>query len=174
MIICISGLTGSGKTTIAKMLARELNIGLVGDSYKKFAKDPESLIKFLKEVKPKFEKDFDKTIIKKANAGDCVVTTWLGPWLIKNSDLNVFLSASFKARVKRKAADFGSTIKIAESYVRRKDSLTAKNFKRTYRIDIMNDHSVFDIELNTERLKRSEIVSLIAMLSIEKSKVKFG
>jgi len=173
MIICISGLTGSGKTTIGEMLSKELRIRHVSRSYKEIAGGGKSLIAFNRSVKPSFDRKFDREIIKEARSGDSVVSTSLGPWIIKNSSLNVWLNASLDARARRKAKAHNNTFKEEIKYIKAKDGTWISHVKKNYGIDITTDHDVFDIEINTERLSKDKIVSLIAMLSLEKSGKKF-
>ncbi len=165
MIICISGLSGSGKTTIASLLAKEMKIRHVNRSYKEFAKG-ENLTDFVKKVKPSFDRKFDREVIKEANGQNSVVSTWLGPWTIKNSTLNVWLNASFDARAKRKAKDLGMSVGSAKKYVKERDSTWPNHVKKVYGIDVIKDHDVFDIEINTERMTKKQIVEAIAMLSL--------
>ena len=65
MKICISGLTGSGKTTIAKILSKKLNYPLISSSYKNFTKD---IVEFTQKNinNKKLAKDFDKKIVELA------------------------------------------------------------------------------------------------------------
>ncbi len=87
------------------MLSKELNIRHVNRSFKEFAKEGKDLIKFQEEIedKPKVDRDLDKEIREEAHKEDSVVSTWLGPWMIKDSSLNVWLSTSVETRAERKA-----------------------------------------------------------------------
>ena len=173
MIICISGLSGSGKTTISDLLAKELKIKHVSRSYKEFASEGKELRNFVKNVKTSFDKSFDKEIIDEAKKSDSVVSTWLGPWIIKDSTLNVWLNASFEARVKRKAKDLGISLEEAKKHVIERDNMWPNHIKEAYGIDIVKDHDVFDVELNTDRLTKEQLVAAIAMISLEKEKKDF-
>ena len=175
MIICIAGLTGSGKTTIGDLLSKELNIRHVNRSFKEFAKEGEDLIKFQEEIKdkPKVDRDLDKEIGEEAHKEDSVVSTWLGPWMIKDSSLNVWLSTSVETRAERKARDMHCSVDEARAYLEPKDQENRERWIKLYGIDIEKDRSVFDIDINTDRVKKEEIVAVIAMLSLEKGKKKF-
>ena len=173
MIICISGLSGSGKTTTAALLAKELKIRHVNRSYKEFTGDNENLIGFDKNVKHSFDLKFDKEVIKEANKYDSVVSTSLGPWIISNSTLNVWLEVGLDARAKRKAKDRRVSLKQAKKYVKEKDAAWVNHVKKAYGIDIIKDHDVFDVKLNGEKLSKGEIVTTIAMLSLAKDSKRF-
>ncbi len=172
--ICISGLSCSGKTTLGHAIAKDLNImhitkhGL--DSYEK----PKREGKFgLTEMAKKEHADlFDSEVVSLAESNDCVVTTWLGPWMIKDATARIWLSASFEARAARYAAQKNVGIEEAKAFIKQKDELTVNDFKETYKIDV-RDHSFFDMMLNSERLSMQEEVSVISMLVLWKEKSRF-
>ncbi len=172
MIICISGLTGSGKSTVGKLLAKDLRIRHIDKSFKEFATGS-ALVALDRQAKPSFDRAFDKEVVKEAKAGDSVVTTWLGPWMIKGSTLNVWLSAGFDTRVRRIANVNRMTLKDAKIYTKGKDSAVVARIKKAYGIDILKDHNMFDLEINAERIRPKESASLIAMLSMEKEGKRF-
>lgn len=178
--ICIGGLTGSGKTTIGEMLAKDLNVMSITkhitDSYKKFKErehehsDDHKLIQM--NANKEYANSFDDQVKRLAESSDCVVSTWFGPWVVKDPTLRVWLNASFKERVKRCSVERKLGPKEAEEYVRRKDELTLKAFRELYNTDVM-DHSDFDAEINTDKFTKEEIVSIISMLATLKDKKRF-
>src|SRR5271155_5201617 len=106
--ICISGFTDSGKTTLGDMLAKEMNIlhvtKYITDTYKTFKqedtkKDHDSTIR--ETANKGNAKPFDDEVTKLSEANNCVVTTWLGPWIVKEPTLRIWLNASPKERVRR-------------------------------------------------------------------------
>jgi predicted cytidylate kinase len=172
MIICISGLTGSGKTTVGKLIAKELGIKHIDRSFKEFATG-RALIAFDRSAKPSFDRAFDREVIKEARAADSVVTTWLGPWMIKGAALNVWLGAGLDTRVRRIASANRLTLREAKSYTRAKDGAVVARIRKAYGIDILKDHNVFDLEVNTERLHPKQTAALVAMLAVEKGGKRF-
>ena len=173
MIICIAGLGGSGKSPIAESLAKKLGIRHVSRSFKEMSGDGKELVDFVKNVKTEVDTDLDSEIIKEAKEQDCVVSTWLGPWMIKDADVKVWLNASIETRAERKAKSLNMTLEEAKDYLKSIEGADAARWKKLYGFDIMKDHDVFDIEINTDKLKIEESVELIALLSLEKGKKKF-
>jgi cytidylate kinase len=170
MIIAISGLTGSGKSTIGDKIAKKLRIKHVSMTHKKFVNAGTDLLKFTKDAKPSFEKSFDQEIIKEAREGDCVVTTWLGPWLIKDATVKVWLHASLDTRINRKIKELGGKpLKHVRKYVMDKDDLNRKRYKKIYNIDLDN-RRIFDVDINTDRLSISQSADLIIALARIKTK----
>lgn len=170
MIITISGLTGSGKSTLGDEIAKKLGIKHVSMTHKKFVPAGTDLVKFTKNAKPAFEKAFDKEIIREARKEDSVVTTWLGPWLIKDATVKVWLHASIDTRVKRKIKELGGKpLKHVRKYVMQKDSTNMEKYRKLYNIDLESRRG-FDVDINTDRLTIDQAADLIIALVKIKTK----
>lgn len=174
--ICISGFASSGKTMLGELLAERLNILHVKESYKDSTNGDEEIISLLKELSAKndkkFAEDFDNRVKALADRGNCVITTWLGPWIIKDATIRVWLNASVEERARRRAkknnTEYANTIEFIRSY----DKLTISHFENVYGIDITK-HGIFDLELNTEKLSTDEIVEVISLLTLSRENSKF-
>lgn len=171
LIITISGLTGSGKTTLGDRVAEKLNIKHISRTHKAFVQSKD-VIEFTKKATKSFEKSFDNSIVEEAKGQDCVVTTWLSPWLIKDAQLRIWLYADLDSRIKRKAKEMDISSGKAKRYIIEKDMLNKKNFKKLYNIDI-EDRYNFDAMLNTSRLNLEQCANLIIFLSLQKEKKGF-
>lgn len=175
--ICIAGFTECGKTTLGNMLAEKLNIMHITKrnlaAFKDYEKSPDKSeeMKILQTAAKKYAHVFDNEVMELAEKNDCVVTTWVGAWIVKDPTLRVWLSTPFMERVSRNTKK-GHSKEDAEAYIKKKDEMNTKGFKDLYGIDL-NDHSGFDMEINTARLTNEQAVSLIAMLSIEKEGKNF-
>src|SRR3989338_1997406 len=114
MIICISGLTGSGKDTVAGLVAKKLGLPHVNPTFKTYAKEKGlSLLEFQKENSDgKFDREFDAKLLAEVakTGGNCVVSTWLGPWIIKQADIRVRLHAPVRTRATRIAKRDGTGV----------------------------------------------------------------
>jgi predicted cytidylate kinase len=172
--ICISGLSSSGKTTIGEALAKDLGIMHITkyklESFKKHESEIKKLV--IQTADKKYADAFDKEVAALAGKHNCVVTTWLGPWLVKDATMRIWLSASVEERAKRHAGDMGISVDKAKAYIREKDELTVNAFKEIYSIDV-KDHAFFDMMINTERLNLDESVSIISMLAVGKENLRF-
>lgn len=172
--ICISGFSRSGKTSIGEVLAKELNIMHItkysAPSFKKHEK--EIINNAIQTADKRYANSFDDEIAELAKKNDCVVTTWLGPWTIKDATMRIWLSAGFDERAKRCADEGKISADEAKVFIKEKDELTVGAFRELYNIDV-KDHAFFDMMINTERLSLKESVSLISMLAIGKEKFRF-
>ncbi len=177
--ICISGLSCSGKTTIGEELAKGLGITHITKqstgTYKKLeedlGRDSDGSLELVQTADSRYAKDFDAEVTALAEKGDCVISTWLGPWVVKEPRISVWLEADAAARAKRYAARSGSDERDAMERISKKDSESVRLFKDEYGIDVL-DHSRFDISINTERIGVNDAVAIISMLSIKKDETK--
>jgi cytidylate kinase len=176
--ICISGLTCSGKTSLGKELSEDLGVmhitKTITEAYRQFEKDnPKGRLERIRETSNiKYADSFENQVEGLAKENDCVVTTWIGPWRVKDPTLRIWLNSHLDQRAIRCAKRQNLSLGAAKRYVLEKDKENIKVFKKLYGIN-MNERSNFDIEINTRRLSRKEIVSLISMLAIGKEKKRF-
>lgn len=107
MIITISGLPGSGKSSVAKMLAEKLHYKhySMGDLQRELAKEHGLTIKEWGEFEKKDPK-YDHMIDDKQTAlgkekDNFVIDSWLAPKFIPHA-VKIFLKADIDVRVKRR------------------------------------------------------------------------
>jgi cytidylate kinase len=170
-VICIGGYTGSGKDTIADLVANKLNFKRIKFSFKDVAKELNiPLMEYQKYVEKDLtiDKKFDERIIKEAK-GKCVISTWLSPWIVKNAVLRVFLEASEEERAKRIAKRDKMTFKKALEHIKERDMHNRGRYLALYGIDIY-DKSIFDLIINTEKLTPKQSAEIV--IAAYKTKVK--
>lgn len=171
MIICISGLSGSGKNSVGELVAKKLGLRVVNPTFKTIAaKEHMSLMDFHKKAEREhsIDKDFDARLIEMAKRGDCVVTTWLGPWMIKNADMRVWLYAPKAARAERVVGRDGMTFEAAEKHITERDDNNHLRYHEIYNINIY-DHSPFDLVINTEHFIPEESSDIITAAACAKT-----
>jgi len=164
MIICISGLTGSGKNSVGAEVARLLSLRMVDPTFKTIAaRQGMKLLEFQKKAEKEhsIDKHFDARLVAEARRGNCVVTTWLGPWMVKDADLRVWLHAPREVRARRLTGRDGMTLEQARMHVADRDASNHARYEEVYKIDIY-DHSGFELVINTERFAPAESAQVIA------------
>lgn len=119
-----------------------------------------------------YAKSFDNEVAEIAEKNNCVVTTWLSPWIVKEPTIRVWVSASLDERARRYAEREKLDIKKATEMVKKKDDDTTKWIKEIYDIDVKN-HSFFDMMINTEKLSINESVAIISLAVMLKEKSRF-
>ena len=172
MIIAVSGLSGSGKNTLGSLLAKKLGYTLVCPTFKDLAKAENiPLLEFQKKAEkdPNIDKKFDKLLKDQAKEGNCVVTTWLGPWMVE-PDISIWVFAPDKIRAKRLGDRDGMNIDEAMEHMSMRDSGNRKRYLNLYGIDIY-DQSGFDICLNSGIYNPQELLEMVLKL-IEINKKK--
>ncbi len=170
MKICISGLSGSGKNSVGSLVAQKLGFRLVNPTFKTIAKRQKmDLMAFHKKAEADhgIDKNFDAALIKEASGGSCVVTTWLGPWMIRDADIRVWLYAPSSARASRVAGRDGMPLQGAQKHISERDESNRLRYLEIYKIDIY-DHSGFDLVINTEKFLPAQSAEIICAAAREK------
>jgi len=179
MIVAISGLSGCGKNSVGEKVAKKLGLRTVQVSFKDEATRrgiPLMELQALAGKDPVLDRQLDEKIVSEAAKGNCVVTTWLGAWMVKNADLRIWLNASEEERARRVAGRDKMGPDEALAHIRKRDADNRKRYKKYYKIDI-DDHAIFDVEINTNRFKpeqSSEIIVAAAEVLGDVRKYELG
>jgi len=170
MILTISGLHGTGKSTIGKLLAENfgLNYYSTGQAFRDHAEEMNMTLKeFTKYVEenPHFDKKLDEKIIEIAKEGNVVLDSQLSGYILLDiADFKIFLMCPIEVRVKRMAErdNSGYEEKLKETVIRENSEL--ERFKILYNIDLSDYkqiNEIYDLIIDTENLSIEEILKLI-------------
>ena len=169
MRITISGPPGSGKTTVAKLLAEKLRYPLIsgGDIFRKMAKEKKmNLVGFGKYAEKHWEidKKIDGEIVRRAKElENVIVDSRLSGWLMHLNNipsLKVYINASQETRVRRLLQrEDGSIEKIREEMLKREMS-EKKRYLEIYGIDF-SSLKIYDLVINSDNLTPEDVVSWI-------------
>ena len=171
-VICISGLAGTGKSTLSKQLAEKYHLRYYsgGDVLKELAKlegydvsvqgwweSPQGL-KFLNERvnDPKFDKAVDDKLLEYAQQGNVLLDSWTMPWLLQGG-FKIWLEASFEKRAARVAIRDGMTTAQALEVLKEKEARTKAIYKALYGFVLGEDFKPFDFVLDTDNLSADEV-----------------
>ncbi len=162
--LIISGKPAAGKTTIARIIAKELGIDTIGggDILKELAKqhgysptgeewwDTEEGIRFLRqrEADPEFDKEADRLMEKRIDSGNIVITSYTAPWLFKKG-FKVWLACSKITRAERMSKRDNTTVKKTKETVDVRDKENYRLYKNLYKIEFGEDLSPFDLVIDT-------------------------
>ena len=176
MVICISGMAGTGKSTLSKKLAEKYNLKCYsgGDALKELAKaegydvsrqgwweSPEGL-NFLKERvnDPKFDKAVDAKLLEYAQQGNVLLDSWTMPWLLKEG-FKIWLMASIEKRAARVAERDKITVNEAFKVLEEKEARTKAIYKKLYGFVLGEDFAPFDLVLDTDNLNAEEVFEVL-------------
>jgi len=179
IVVCISGMAGSGKSTVAKRLAKKYRLKYYsgGDALKALAieKDYKPLthgwweskegMHFLEErtKNPKFDHDIDKKFLELAQQGNVILDSWTMPWLLKEG-FEIWLEASPETRAERIARRDRISISEASIALKRKEEQTKAIYKKLYGFSLGEDFTPFDLILDTDNLKAEEVFQILCMV----------
>tara|TARA_Y100000031_G_scaffold105561_1_gene116182 strand:- start:13766 stop:14302 length:537 start_codon:yes stop_codon:yes gene_type:complete len=169
MIITITGKPGSGKSVVAKALAKKLKLRhfTAGTLYRQYAKKRHmgiiELNKYLKTHR-NIDKQIDKKQIELAKKGNIIIDGRTTFKILPNS-IKIFLNVSqdeaakriFKA--KRKLESFKSINQVKKE-IKQRSNLERKRYKNVYKVDIY-DKKNFDLYLNTSNLSIGQVVNVL-------------
>jgi cytidylate kinase len=179
IVVCISGMAGTGKSTLAKKLAQKYKLKYYsgGDALKELAKDegynpssrgwwesPEGL-SFLKkrEKNLKFDKAVDDKLLEYAQQGNVLLDSWAMPWLLKTG-FKIWLVASEEKRAERIAKRDKIAVKKALQVLKEKEARTKAIYKKLYGFTLGEDFDPFNLVLDTDNLNAGEVFQTLCMV----------
>jgi len=179
IIICISGLPGCGKSTVAKRIAKHYGLKYVsgGDSLKALAieagykpadrgwwETPQGLNFLKKRLKdPSFDKKVDEKLLEMAKEGNVVLDSWTMPWLLKEG-FKIWLEASAEKRAERMAKRDGISFEKALALLKEREEKTKAIYEKLYGFKLGEDYSPFQLILDTNFLEADEVFEALCLV----------
>jgi cytidylate kinase len=180
IVICISGMTGSGKSSVAKRLAEKYGLSYFsgGDALRILAQEEgynsdlrgwwETVegLNFLKQRMSDlaFDKKIDEKLLELAAEGNIVLDSWTIPWLLKEG-FKVWLEASPEVRAKRVVTRDHISIEEALKALTEKDERTREIYKTLYGFDLGHDFTPFNLVLSTDELDPDDVFYAVSLVT---------
>lgn len=166
--ITISGLPGSGTTTVAKLLAEKLNFKYVnvGELFRQMAEEYKMSLKFFEkycEDHPEIDIELDKKQEKIMKEGNVVMEGRLSGWIAhlkKIPAFKVWLDCQEKERIRRIIEREGGEYIDKKEETRERVESEKRRYRKFYGIDL-DDKSIYDMVIDTTHIKPEEIVEKI-------------
>lgn len=180
-VIIISGVAGSGKSTLCDNLARSLGWKAVHasgiyrqiqahqkklDAFKAkqgkgYWESNEALKYYDKRLKDlSMDQQVDQELLRVIKKGNVVLDSWAMPWLSKKG-LKIWLAISEKERLKRLAKrDHMKPSEVAKR-IQIKEKKTAAIYKKLYEFEFGKDLTPFHLVIHTDCLKPKETLRIV-------------
>jgi len=184
MIITISGMPGSGKSTVAEILAKRLKMKsyYMGKIRRELARKKGLTLEQLNEIGENEEwtdVDVDKFQTELAKKEDNFIIQGRTSFFLIPNSVKVFLNIDFDTGVKRIFEDVKKdskqrnegeyrTLEEAKKAIRKRIESDIRRYKKYYKVDIY-DRSHYDIVIDTTDLMIEQVVEKV-MQEIKKLK----
>ncbi len=182
MPVLISGMNGSGKSTMAKHLAKAYHADYVSASliHQQMIQEKLNIRKIksvddgfwetaaakkgiaLRKKNPTMDRKVDRELLahlkKKKNT---VTDARLMPWMFKGKAIRIWMESSVKETARRVAERDGISQAAAKKAIMDRFTSDQKMFKKLYGIPYGTEFKCFDLRLNTERFTKQETYQLV-------------
>lgn len=166
MRIAISGHSGCGNTTATSNVGKALGTQIINYTFRDLARELNlNFDDIHKNANTDLIYDYltDLVLIRNALANESIVVgTRLAAWLM-NADLRIWLHAPLEtraARINQRESEKQFSYEQTLYKTLKRDEQNKKRYLRLYGLDI-DDHSDFDITINTEKLTAEQVSGLI-------------
>jgi len=170
MIITISGLPGSGTSTVSAILSRRIGVRVVsaGDIFRKMAKERGLTLKEFgasASDNEGIDRELDRFQKKVASdarheATDVILEGRLSAWMAE-PDLAVFVTAPLDVRAERVSHREGTLLSDAATGIRERELCEATRYAKYYGIDV-DDPCVYDLVINSGKWDQHGVAKIVA------------
>ena len=167
IVITLSGPHGTGKSTIAKEIAKRFNLRYIsaGALFRKLAEQRGMNLKnfnMFTEQNPDIDLAIDKITKEEAQKGNVVIDGRLSAWMAKDASLKILLTAPTEARIKRIALRDNKDYSHAYAETISREESERKRYLSLYKIDV-DDISIYDIVLNTAKYSKESCIKILSV-----------
>lgn len=176
IVIIVSGLAASGKSTLSKQLAESLGLERYsgGEALKAVAArmgfdtsgnrwwESEDGMRFLslREKDESIDRMVDEELLSVARRGGAVIDSWVLPWLFEGG-FKVWLKADKSVRADRLAKRAGLNLDEAKRILEERDTRNKELYRRLYGAKLHSDLEPFHLILDTSRLSSGEVFEIV-------------
>ncbi len=168
MIITLGGLPGSGKTTVARILADKLKMEYInaGDIFRNLAAKKGMTLEefgFFAERNPNIDKAIDKKLLEIARRDNVILEGRLAGIMLELNDveaLKVWLEAPLEIRVERISGRDTKSTEAALSDTQMREKSEWDRYYNIYHVDI-RDLEVYNLVIKTQDRTPEEIAEEI-------------
>ncbi|NIP35376.1 MAG: AAA family ATPase [Thermoplasmata archaeon] len=168
MIITLGGLPGSGKTTVARILADKLKMEYInaGDIFRNLASKKGMTLEefgFFAERNPNIDKAIDKKLLEIARRDNVILEGRLAGIMLELNDveaLKVWLEAPLEVRVERISGRDSKSTEAAMADTQMREKSEWDRYYNIYHVDI-RDLGVYNLVIQTQDRTPEDIANEI-------------
>jgi len=168
VLITISGLPGSGTTTVSRLVAGALHLDRVpgGEVFRQLAAESGmTLAEFGEHAQqnPDIDRELDHRLQERAREGSCVIESRLAGWLATRADLlavRVWIDCDEAVRAARVAERDGSSQQQAQRDNAERVALEHARYHAVYDIDL-DDRSPYDLVLDSTSTSATDLTDQV-------------
>ncbi len=166
LVLAISGLHGSGKSTYARAMAEAFGLRLVsaGQFFRRIAKERGITLEQLTEEAskdPRIDRLIDDMTKQEAEKGNVILDAQLSGWMARGkADVKIFLTAPDGVRFERIALRDGISVEDARRQTLMREAAQRERFIRYYGID-PSDLSNYDVIFDTSLEPLDENIKIL-------------
>jgi cytidylate kinase len=176
IVVCISGMAGTGKSTLSRKLAQKYKLRHYsgGDALKELAAEEGYTVSgmgwwesseglsFLERrgKDEKFDTAVDDKLLEYASQGDVLLDSWTMPWLLPYG-FKIWLSASVEKRAERIVKRDNITIRGALDVMKERESKTKAIYQKLYGFALGEDFAPFHLVMDTDNLDADEVFRVL-------------
>ncbi|NJE84961.1 cytidylate kinase [Thermococcus sp. CX2] len=165
LVITVSGLAGSGTTTLCRNLARHYGFKHIyaGLIFRQMAKEMGMTLQEFQEyaeLHPEIDREVDRRQIEAAKECNVVIEGRLAGWMVKDADLKIWLDAPMRVRAERVARREGISVEEAFMQIAEREKGNRKRYLNLYGIDI-EDKSIYDLIINTSKWSPDGVFAIV-------------
>ena len=164
-VLTISGVPGSGTTTIAQLLAEKLELRMVyiGEIFRELAKEYKMTLEEFGEYaegNPEIDHELDQRQIEYGKKGNIILEGRLSGCMMKKNNINAFkvlLTAELEERIKRIMGRENKRYDLVKEEIESRENLELERYKKIYDLNYL-DLSVYDLVMDTTHMTPEQIV----------------
>ena len=173
MLLSISGLPGSGTSSVSRQVAAALGIEHLdgGSAFRALAAErgmDVASFGALAEADDAIDRELDARLAQRARAGDVLLESRLAGWILTNEGLEglrVWIACDPQERARRVAGRDGGSQRVAVAANARREASEAARYRAYYGIDIA-DLGVYDLVLDSTTTPVEELVDVIVAAAV--------